>query len=135
MSGYSEKVIKLQKENKQLRKALETKHYCKYANRCNEVYDCTREEYNSMAECNMELWLKNDELQQENKQLKEQLEYLRSNEYLNQVKWERNFNEELVKDLQQRIDKAINYIKKDYYTIDMGDIVKEDLLKILGDKE
>ena len=42
-----------------------------------------------------------EKLQQENKQLKEQLEYLRSNEYLNQVKWERNFNEELVKDLQQ----------------------------------
>ena len=36
------------------------------------------------------------QLQQENKQLKEQLEYLRSNEYLNQEKWERNFNEELV---------------------------------------
>lgn len=36
---------------------------------------------------------------------------------------------------QQIIDKAIEYIKKDYYTIDMGDIVKEDLLEILGGKE
>lgn len=45
-------------------------------------------------------------VERDNRQLKQQLEYLRSNEYLNQVKWERTFNEELVKDLQQRIDKA-----------------------------
>ena len=50
-------------------------------------------------------------LQEENKKLKEQLEYLRSNEYLNQVKWERNFNEDLVKELQQRIDKLIEIIE------------------------
>lgn len=34
-------------------------------------------------------------LQQENKSLTEQLEYLRSGEYLNQVKWERDLNENL----------------------------------------
>ena len=32
---------------------------------------------------------------EENKGLKEQLEYLRSGEYLNQVKWERDLNENL----------------------------------------
>ena len=84
-------------------------------------------------------------LQQENKQLNKQLEYLRSNEYLNQVKWERNFNEELVKGLQQRIDKAIEYIKDNYlyyydrlddYELKMrylDDISK--LNEILGGKE
>lgn len=34
-------------------------------------------------------------LRQENKSLTEQLEYLRSGEYLNQVKWERDLNENL----------------------------------------
>ena len=80
------------------------------------------------------------DLQQENKQLKEQLEYLRSNEYLNQVKWERTFNEELVKDLQQKIDKAIEYIKLGK-TFDNEVIrkvvnkIQNDLLNILEDKE
>lgn len=55
-------------------------------------------------------------LQEENKQLKEQLEYLRKNQYLNQVKWERNYNEDLVKGLQQRINKAIEYLER--YNID-----------------
>ena len=66
-----------------LKEALETKYYCQYANKCNELYDCTREEYNSMAECNMELWLKNDELQQENKQLKEEIKkYINSSDFV-----------------------------------------------------
>lgn len=44
--------------------------------------------------------------------LKRQLEYLKSGEYLKQVIWERDFNEKVVKDLQDRIDKAIEYIEK-----------------------
>lgn len=35
---------------------------------------------------------------EESKQLKEQLEYLRSGEYLNQLKWERNMLEDLIED-------------------------------------
>lgn len=50
-------------------------------------------------------------LQEENKQLKEQLKYLRKNQYLNQVKWERDFNEYLVKELKTKLDKAIEYLK------------------------
>lgn len=90
-------------------------------------------------------------LQQENKQLKEQLEYLRSNEYLNQVKWERNFNEKLVKDLQGKIDiliednsqleeiriKAIEYNKEVLTWITNEPITDEIAyknLEILGDK-
>lgn len=84
-----------------------------------------------------------ERLQQENKQLKEQLEYLRSNEYLNQVKCERTFNEELVKDLQQRIDKAIEYIKNHNLDFKRGTTTRlealtmqeKELLTILGDKE
>ena len=77
--------------------------------------------------------------------LKEQLEYLKNNEYLNQVKWERKFNEELVKYLQQKIDKAIEYIKKSMnnpqpfyhylYGNNDGEVENLDvLLEILGEK-
>ena len=47
-----------------LKEALEIKYYCKYANKCNELYDCTREEYETMALSNMKLDLENAELQQ-----------------------------------------------------------------------
>ena len=57
-------------------------------------------------------------LQQENESLKEQLEYLRSGEYLNQVKWERDLNENLNQTMsielinyKSRCEKAIEYIK------------------------
>lgn len=32
-------------ENRMLKEALETKSYCKYANKCDELDDCSREEY------------------------------------------------------------------------------------------
>ena len=57
-------------------------------------------------------------LQQENESLKEQLEYLRSGEYLNQVKWERDLNENLNQTMsielinyKSRCEKGIEYIK------------------------
>lgn len=68
-------------------------------------------------------YLSNNNLQEENKKLKEQLEYLRSNEYLNQVKWERNFNEDLVKKLQKELDKAIN--KKETLKGGLDDIYRK----------
>ena len=56
-------------------------------------------------------------LQQANKSITEQLEYLRSGEYLNQVKWERDLNEKLNQtmsieliDYKSRCEKAIEYI-------------------------
>lgn len=42
------------------------------------------------------LWKYIKELQQENQELKKQLEYLRSGEYLNQLKFERNMLEDVV---------------------------------------
>lgn len=55
------------KENRELKEALEVKSYCKYANKCNEIYDCSREEYEDMANANMRLHV-------ENQKLKKQLE-------------------------------------------------------------
>jgi len=52
------------------------------------------------AELIYDLSLENDELQQENKQLKEQLEYLRSGEYINQLKFERNMLEDIVQNME-----------------------------------
>lgn len=49
-----------EKENKRLKEVLEVKSYCKYANKCNEIYDCTKEEYNDMVLSNCELGVKLD---------------------------------------------------------------------------
>ena len=54
----------LLKENQELREALEIKSYCKYANKCNEIYDCSREEYEDMSNANMRLHVENQELKE-----------------------------------------------------------------------
>lgn len=54
----------LLKENQELREALEIKSYCKYTNKCNEIYDCSREEYEDMANANMRLHVENQELKE-----------------------------------------------------------------------
>lgn len=61
-------------ENKRLKEALETKLYCKYANKCDELDDCSREEYEDMANANVRLNVENYDLQEENQKLKKQLE-------------------------------------------------------------
>ena len=53
--GVYEDALELYNEVIRLREALEIKYYCKYANKCNELYDCSKEEYEGMAECNMEM--------------------------------------------------------------------------------
>lgn len=58
--ALEERVNSLTKENKQLKEAIEVKSYCKYANKCNEIYDCTKEEYNNMVLSNCELGVKLD---------------------------------------------------------------------------
>lgn len=65
----------MEQENKQLKEALDTKFYCQYANKCNELYDCTREEYQTMTESNMKLSLILTELEEwfkKEKQIAEQ---------------------------------------------------------------
>lgn len=61
-------------ENKRLKEALETKSYCKYANKCNELYDCSIEEYEDMSNANVRLNVENYDLKEENQTLKKQLE-------------------------------------------------------------
>ena len=66
-------------------------------------------------------------LQEENEKLKKQLEYLRSGEYLNQIKWERDFLQSIVDekdiDYKSRNEKAIEYIKKHLQMYDIDDSV------------
>lgn len=53
--------------------------------------EMTQDDLNNLA-------LERNTLEKENKMLKRQLEYLRSGEYLNQLKFERNMLEDLVQD-------------------------------------
>lgn len=100
--------------------------------------------------------LKIKELQKENQELKRQLEYLRSGEYLNQLKFERNMLEDIVQnggvskedkefvdmthrntELLEQIDKAIEhikYIKRVYVELYPQQLEEHEreLLKILG---
>ena len=103
------------------------------------MIDIINDNFNDLAKDYYKLQEEYEQLEQENKQLKEQLEYLRSNEYLNQVKWERNFNEELVKDLQTKIDKAIDMLDliiPELWNISNAMTYKiKEVKKILGDKE
>lgn len=70
----------------------------------NTIKELTQQDkYNTM------LKRKNKEI----KSLKEQLEYLRSNEYLNQVKWERDSNEKVNDDLTTEIQKALKEMKNE----------------------
>ena len=65
---------KVKDENKKLNEALEVKSYCKYANKCDEFNDCSREEYEDMANANMKLSIENCDLKDENQKLNKQLE-------------------------------------------------------------
>lgn len=46
-----------EEEINRLNNIIKSQMYCKYANNCDEIYDCTKEEYNSMCEINMEMSL------------------------------------------------------------------------------
>lgn len=70
---YSNKPLR--KENKQLKEALVCQSYCKYATKCNVGLDCSREEYQDMANANMKLLLENDSLKDKIESLEEDVEY------------------------------------------------------------
>lgn len=57
-------------------------------------------------------------------QLQRQLKYLRSGEYLNQVKWERDYNEKLVEDYSTKLRHIEQYFD-DLDDIDYKTIKKE----------
>lgn len=54
-----------------LKEALEA---CIYANKCDELDDCSREEYEDMTNANESLNVENYDLKEENQELKKQLE-------------------------------------------------------------
>lgn len=57
-----EYIINLQQENNQLKEAINNFHYCPYDDKCGQLYDCTREEYQGMAESNTRLSTENSDL-------------------------------------------------------------------------
>lgn len=69
-----------------------------------EEYGCSytrlEELFNFEIEKQLKLFDKVEQLEKENQQLKKQLEYLRSGEYLNQLKFERNMLEDIVQNME-----------------------------------
>ena len=51
-----------EEEIERLNNIIKSEMYCKYADNCDEIYDCTKEEYNTMCESNMKLSLENTRL-------------------------------------------------------------------------
>lgn len=108
-------------ENKRLKEALEAKSYCKYANKCDELYDCSREEYEDMSNANVRLSVENYDLKEENQALKKQLEE-RPKEYVfigNAQNKTRDFinqnvkeNKELKKQVEE-IDRKLFFTKNE----------------------
>lgn len=109
-------IERLQQENQELKEALEVKSYCKYANKCDEFDDCSREEYEDMANANMKLSVENCDLKDENQKLKEEVinlskEVGRWNSY-----YDDEFNENLkLKDNWNSLKEWVNK-HYDYYT-------------------
>lgn len=97
----------LLKENQELREALEIKSYCKYANKCNEIYDCSREEYEDMANANMRLNV-------ENQTLKKQLEncYCNRTDCSGRIKDSKVYDS-LVQKVANQQKEFINYLQKE----------------------
>ena len=116
--------VEIQKENQGLKEALEAKSYCKYANKCDELDDCSREEYEDMANANMRLNVENQKLksqlagtthcfdEEEHRKLKDEIKelekiielcHLDAEETLATINYEQ--------DSQQK--KFINYLQKE----------------------
>lgn len=103
-------------ENKRLKEALEAKSYCKYANKCDELDDCSREEYEDMSNANVRLNVENYDLKEENRELKKQLEE-RPKEYVfigNAQNKTRDFINQITKDnkeFKNQQKEFINYLE------------------------
>ena len=103
-------------ENRMLKEALETKSYCKYADKCDELDDCSREEYEDMSNANVRLNVENYDLKEENRELKKQLEE-RPKEYVfigNAQNKTRDFINQITKDnkeFKNQQKEFINYLE------------------------
>ena len=101
-------------ENKRLKEALETKLYCKYANKCDELDDCSREEYEDMANSNVRLNVENYDLKQENEKLRKQLEncYCNRTDCSGRIKDSKVYDS-LVQKVETQQKEFIKYLQED----------------------
>lgn len=127
-------------ENRMLKEALETKSYCKYANKCDELNDCSREEYEDMSNANVRLNVENYDLKEENQTLKKQVEeidrklFFTKNELdMRQKSIDNKLNQqkEFINYLEDEIEKATTnpYTKLSEYGMNRIHIYKEILQK------
>lgn len=114
-TGYTAQVDKeavyvyikqLKEENESLKKV---KQYCPYDKKCGELYDCTKEEYETMKQSNVKLSLKYQQLKAENYRLEH--------------------NEKV---LLQREETAINYIDQVIMYKTCAREIDEELNTLIG---
>ena len=118
----------LLKENQELREALEIKSYCKYANKCNEIYDCSREEYEDMANANMRLHVENQELKEKFKATNKGLQKV----VLKRKKWKYGYQLARceIKELKEKLDKYENPEDMTLFTMWCTEKVKDENEKL-----
>ena len=63
-----------EEENEHLKLVLSQIQYCPYDDKCGELYDCSKEEYETMTQSNMKLSLEKQHLEEVIKEAREQLE-------------------------------------------------------------
>ena len=98
----------LQQQNQALKEAINNFHYCPYDDKCGELYDCSKEEYQGMIESNMKLSLQLDLYKSV---LDEIREYITNNKLFNFVPDEEEIFEyvsdgKVKSELLQILDKA-----------------------------
>jgi len=98
-----------------LKEALEA---CKYANKCDELDDCSREEYEDMTNANESLNGENYDLKEENQELKKQLED--KEDYINKLQATKDKLDKWDYENTMEQKKFINYLEdliKQYETV------------------
>lgn len=123
----------LLKENQELIEALEIKSYCKYANKCNEIYDCSREEYEDMANANMRLYVENQELKEKFKATNKGLQKA----VLKRKKWKYRYQLARckIKELERIIELCHLDAKETLATINYGqESQQKEFIKYLEDE-
>lgn len=118
-------------ENRMLKEALETKSYCKYANKCDELNDCSREEYEDMANANVRLSVENYDLKEENQTLKKQVEEIDRKLFF--TKNELDMRQKSIDNKLNQQKEFINYLEKEIKRINPNDLYIGELNLRLDD--
>lgn len=130
-------------ENRMLKEALETKSYCKYANKCDELNDCSREEYEDMSNANVRLNVENYDLQEENQELKKQIEeinkfkfYYRKDETKIPPIIRKQKDVETIKNLENQQKEFIEWLTNEtnINPYDISDYTYEDIINTILSK-